>query len=120
MTAYDHARDALLDTLVLHDWTRQISGEVEAPTGYFYALDLTGAEDIAQITRDFPELVEGVDLSTLAGFYFGVVDSNGFCHIWECSTADEMHEAFERREAEYAEWLGADDEAYDTLELDLV
>ena len=118
-TKYDSAADeiiaALSDEAEGYGTRDDTTGEVDAPTGYVSLViipadvDLTadymGGDMIARLAADY-----GVTAADVAGVHIVTTNDQGFVSVVTFDTEDEARAAFDQLSAEYAEWLGDEED----------
>lgn len=118
---YSSARDSILHFLCTSEWANESTGDVEAPTGYFWRIS-NYDHDVAEKNNEFgsvlsgwfeenPEVTDSPELrKELVGFWIINEDSNGFIHVMDAQNDKTQQEIYAMLESKYSEWLGPEED----------
>lgn len=80
------------------------SGEVDAPVGWFAAVDIA-ADDVSQLTSDHPEAIQELEGQPMPqGNFIVRQDSDGHRSHEQFDTRELMQQRFSELEQQYAQW----------------
>lgn len=118
---YDSRRDEILHALCVADWSNASFGDVEAPGGYVWRIDLDKQDIFGTVSgrnTEFESLLDALEFydvtiserRALIGHFIVIEDSNGFIYVRSFDTEGDLMHEYEYRELQYSEWLGEDDD----------
>lgn len=89
-------------------WANQSSGNVEAPTGYFWLVEApvndSSWEDFLGRVQSELENYGQTFIAPNFGWYLVVQDNDGIWFVYECINEIEAREAYQILENQYSEW----------------
>ena len=113
---YHSDRDNILHFLCTSGWANTSTGDVEAPTGYFYQISNTPADvQLAntEITSVIEDQLAAYDIedteefrSSLVGHYLIVENSQGFVGVTQYGDVDSLLRDYHTLAVAYDEWAG--------------
>lgn len=107
--------DDTFKEICIEEWGNQSDGNVEAPTGYFWLVEVADGsvdnqwQSFMESVQSELEKYDATFVNPDPGWYVVVQDNNGIWFVHECASELDARRLFSNLAESYNEWAGDDD-----------